>query len=49
MLLGTLGASLLGNLLSGKGVYRSGHETIRAEHGTIKAGHGNKQEIKKKL
>ena len=24
MLLGTLGASLLGNLLSGKGLYRSG-------------------------
>ena len=31
MLLGTLGASLLGNLLTGKG-------TIRAEGGTIRAG-----------
>ena len=33
MLLGTLGASLLGNLLTGK-------ETIRAEEGTLRAGEG---------
>ena len=33
MLLGTLGASLLRNLLTGKG-------TIRAGEGTIKAGQG---------
>ena len=26
MLLGTLGASLLGNLLTGKGIYRAGEE-----------------------
>ena len=30
MLLGTLGATLLGNLLSGKGVIRSGEGTIKA-------------------
>ena len=29
MLLGTLGASLLENLLTGKGVIRAGEETIR--------------------
>ena len=30
MLLGTLGASLLGNLLTGKGTIRAGKGTIRA-------------------
>ena len=30
MLLGTLGVSLLGNLLTGKGVMRAGESTIRA-------------------
>ena len=30
MLLGTLGASLLGNLLTGKGTVRAGKGTIRA-------------------
>ena len=49
MLLGTLGASLLGNLLSGKGIYRAGHGITRTGHGIIRAGHGNKQQIKKKL
>ena len=37
MLLGTLGASLLGNLLTGKG-------TIRAANGTIRAGEGSNSE-----
>ena len=31
MLLGTLGASLLGNLLAGKGTIRAGEGTIRAD------------------
>ena len=31
MLLGTLGASLLGNLLKGKGTIKAGEGTIRAE------------------
>ena len=30
MLLGTIGASLLGNMLTGNGVIRAGEETIRA-------------------
>ena len=38
MLLGTLGASLLGNLLTGKGVTRAGEGTIRAGERTIKPG-----------
>ena len=29
MLLGTLGASLLGNMLAGKGVIRAGEETAK--------------------
>ena len=36
MLLGTLGASLLGNLLTVKGTIRSGGDTIRAGKGTIR-------------
>ena len=42
MLLGTLGASLLGNLLTGKGVERSkilGQGVMRGGEGTIRAGH----------
>ena len=30
MLLGTLGASLLGNILTGKGIYRAGKGVLRA-------------------
>ena len=37
MLLGTLGASLLGNLLTGKWVMRAGEGTIRASESTIRA------------
>ena len=36
MLLGTLGASLLGNILAGKGINRAGE-------GVIRAGDGNKR------
>ena len=35
MLLGTMGASLLGNLLAGKGLHRAGD-------GIVRAGEGNK-------
>ena len=42
MLLGTLGASLLGNLLTGKGINKKGKGTIRAGDGVIRAGEGNK-------
>ena len=38
MLLGTLGVSLLGNLLTGKSTIRAGEDTIRAGEGTIRAG-----------
>ena len=37
MLLGTLGASLLGNMLAGKGVIRAGEGTIRAGYGSKKS------------
>ena len=33
MLLGTLGASLLGNLLTGKGINRAGERIVRAGYG----------------
>ena len=36
MLLGTLGASLLGNMLAGRGVIRAGEGTIRAGYGSKK-------------
>ena len=45
MLLGTLGASLLGNLLTGRGVYRAekgkGKGVLRAGEGVLRAGYGN--------
>ena len=43
MLLGTLGASLLGNLLTGKGIYRAGKGKgiNRAGGGIVRAGYGN--------
>ena len=36
MLLGTLGAGLLGNMLVGRGVIRAGEGTIRAGYGSKK-------------
>ena len=39
MLLGTLGASLLGNLLSGKGTVRAGSGNIKGK-GIVRAGYG---------
>ena len=38
MLLSTLGTSLLGNLLSGKGTIRAGKATFKGGKGTIRAG-----------
>ena len=53
MLLGTLGASLLGDILSkglsGKGVIRVGKGVIRAGEGTIRAGYGSKRPSLKKF
>ena len=40
MLLGTLGASLLGNMLAGKGINR-------ARDGIIRAGYGSKRSVNK--
>ena len=53
MLLGTLGASLLGDVLSkglsGRGVIRAAEGTIRAGEGTITAGYGSKKSSLKKF
>ena len=47
MLLGTLGVSLLGNLLTGKGIYRAGKGKgiNRAGEGIVRAVHGNKMDF----
>ena len=47
MLLGTLGASLLGNLLTGKGIYRAGKDKgiNRVGEGIVRAGYGNKMDF----
>ena len=42
MLLGTLGANLLGNLLSGKGIARTGYGNLsKKEKGIERAGYGD--------
>ena len=45
MLLGTLGGSLLGNILAGKGINRAGEGAIakRQGRGIVRAGYGNKK------
>ena len=44
MLPGTLGASLLGNLLTGgKGMMRAGEGIVRAGDGIVRAGEGSKK------
>ena len=47
MLLGTLGASLLGNLLAGRRVNRAGKGKgiNRAGEGVLRAGDGNKMDF----
>ena len=42
ILLGTLGASLLGNLLAGKGIVRAGSGNKKGK-GIVRAGSGNKK------
>ena len=44
MLLGTLGASLLGTLLTGRGVNRAGKDRgiNRADQGIVRAGYGSR-------
>ena len=47
MLLGTLGASLLGNLLSGKGIARAGSgNPLKKGKGTARAGYGDHSQNK---
>ena len=48
MLLGTLGASLLGNLLTGKGIYRAGKGKgiNRAGEGIVRADYGRRSSKK---
>ena len=41
MLLGVLGASLLGNMLIGQGIIRAGYEN-KKEKGILRAGYGSK-------
>ena len=46
MLLGTLGASLLGNLLTGKGMMRAGEGSVASRdkgEGLVRAGEGAKK------
>ena len=47
MLLGTLGASLLGNILTGRRIIRGGKSkgVNRAGEAIVRAGYGNKMEI----
>ena len=51
MSLGTLGASLLGNLLTGKGIHtaRKGKGIHRAGEGIVRAGEGNKLDFQCRL
>ena len=52
ILLGTLGATLLGNILAGKGINRAEERAIakRQGRGIVRAGYGNKkQDYKKKM
>ena len=42
VLLGILGASVLGNLLTRRGINKKGKGTIRAGEGVVRAGEGNK-------
>ena len=46
MLLGTLGGSSLGNMLTGKGIVRAGYDS--KGKGTVRAGYGSKQSKKGK-
>ena len=48
MLLGTLGAILLGNFLTGKGIYRAGKGIVRAGYGrpSSSASRNNKMDFK---
>ena len=42
MLIGTLGASLLGDILTGRGINRAGEGVVRAGYGNERQDHKNK-------
>ena len=42
MLLGILGANLLGNILRGKRMLRAGYENKEEKKGVLRSGYGNK-------
>ena len=44
-IIGTLGASLLGNILAGKGINRAGEGIVRAGEGNKRQYHKNKMEF----
>ena len=45
MLLGALGASLLGNILTGRGINRAGQGIVRAGYGNKKVRKNNKMDF----
>ena len=45
MLLGALGASLLGNILTGRGINRAGQGIVRAGYGNKKDRKNNKMDF----
>ena len=45
MLLGTLGASLFGNIVTGKGVNKKGKGMHRAGEGNLRAGEGSNMDL----
>ena len=45
MLLGTLGVSLFGNLLAGKGINKKGNGINRPGERIVRAGEGNKSDF----
>ena len=45
MLLGTLGASLLGNVLADRGINKAGEGVIKGGHGNKKQDHKNKMDF----
>ena len=45
MLLGILGASLLGNILAGKGINTAGEGIVRAEYGNKEQHYENKMDF----
>ena len=51
MFLGTLGASLLGNVLTGKGIYRAGKDKgiNRAGEGIVRAAYGLLRPLVRKI